>query len=209
MARPIAIASSLALVLLAGGAAVLTASAPATIAAPAPAPAKAADVFTVDAVHSSVVFRIKHMNVAPFYGRFNNAAGAFNLDFAKPEGSVLDVSVKTEDVDTANAGRDKHLKSEDFFSAKEYPTISFKGKAFKKTGDATMEVTGDLTLHGVTKPVTAMVEATGTGKGRGGEAIAGLEAKFTIKRSDFGMTNMVGPIGDEVNLMIGLEGAKK
>ncbi len=207
MARRFAFASSLALIVAAGAGVALTT--PSALSTPAPAQAKAADAFAVDAVHSSVVFRVKHMNVAYFYGRFNNPAGSFNLDFSKPEASSLEVSVKAEDVDSGNAGRDKHLKSEDFFSAKEYPTISFKGKTFKKTGENTMDVTGDLSLHGQTKPVTVMVEATGTGKGRGGEALAGIEAKFSVKQSDFGMTKMVGPIGDDVWMMIGLEGAKK
>lgn len=197
--------SVLALVLAAGVAGTLAMSGGS---APAVAAPSAAAGFAVDSVHSSVVFRIKHMNVAYFYGRFNSPTGTFNLDFAKPEASVLEVSVKLDDVDTANEGRDKHLKQEEFFAAKDYPTISFKGKTFKKTGEKTMEVTGDLTMRGQTKPVTCVVEHTGAGKGRKGEAIEGIEAKFTVKRSDFGVSGLIGPLGDEVNLMIALEGAK-
>ncbi len=204
--------SSLALTVAAGGAlalAGLSALRPTDAVAAAPVAAQSAEAYAVDAVHSSVIFRVKHLNTSYFYGRFNGGAGSFNLNFAKPEASVLEVSVKTEDVDTGNAGRDKHLRSEDFFSAKEHPTIAFKGKTFKKTSDTVMEVAGDLTLHGQTKPITITVEATGAGKGMKGESVAGIESKFTIKRTDYGMKGLVGPVGDEVTLMVAFEGSRK
>lgn len=174
----------------------------AVAAAPArPAPA-AADASKVDPVHSSVVFRIRH-NTAPFYGRFNQVSGSFQLDAADPAKSSLDVSVKSASVDSNNPKRDDHLKSQSFFSVSEFPTITFKGKQFKKVSGNSWEVTGDLTLRGVTKAVTVAVEDTSDGKG------GGLEAKFTIKRSDFGMNFMVDKgLGDDVSLMIGLEAGK-
>jgi polyisoprenoid-binding protein YceI len=164
--------------------------------------------FKVDPVHSSVLFKIKHNNVAWFYGRFNNPTGTFNIDMTDPAKSAIDVSVKSEDVDSGNKKRDEHLKSADFFSAKEYPSISFKGKSFKKSGDKTIEATGDLTLHGVTKPVIVTIEHTGDGKGRDGGALAGIHATFTFKRTDFGVNYGIGQLGDEVTLMIGLEGSQ-
>lgn len=169
----------------------------------------ASGAYTVDAVHSTVIFRIKHMNAGYSYGRFNDLAGTFLLDDARPEASSIAITVQTESIDTANEKRDQHLRSPDFFSAKEFPTITFKSTQVKKSGSA-FEVVGDLTLHGVTKPVTATVEPSGTGKGRQGESLAGLEARFTIKRSDFGMTTYLPTaLGDEVNLIVALEGARQ
>ncbi len=170
--------------------------------------AVAADAFQVDAVHSSVLFRVKHMNTSYAYGRFNDVSGKFQVDEADPSKSVMDLTINAESVDTANAKRDLHLKGPDFFNAKEFPTITFKGKSFRKTA-AGYDVAGDLTLHGVTKPVTFKLGLTGSGKGMRGEALAGVEGSAVLKRSDFGMTYMVGPIGDEVTVTAALEGSRK
>lgn len=182
-----------------------------TVANPAPAPAEEAKAFTVDAVHSAVVYRIKHMGVSYFYGRFNEFSGAFHFDSADAAKSSLNVTVKTDSIDSANDGRDKHLKSADFFSASEYPEITFAAKSIKKTGDSTYEVTGDLSLLGKTKSVTTTVTHVGTGKGMRGGELSGIETTFTIKRSDFGMTYGIdnGALGDEVQLTVSLEGARK
>lgn len=176
-----------------------------------PAPAEEAKAFTVDAVHSAVVYRIKHMGVSYFYGRFNEFSGAFHFDSADAAKSSLNVTVKTDSIDSANDGRDKHLKSADFFSVSEYPEITFTAKSIKKTGDSTYEVTGDLSLLGKTKSVTTTVTHVGTGKGMRGGELSGIETTFTIKRSDFGMTYGIdnGALGDEVQLTVSLEGARK
>lgn len=166
--------------------------------------------FSVDPVHSSVVFRVKHNGVAYFYGRFDEVTGSFHLDKDDPSKSTIDIKVATEKVNTNNAGRDKHLRGNDFFSASEFPEITFKGKSFKKSGDSTFDVTGDLTIRGVTKVITVPVEHTGEGKGMRGGTVAGLETKFTINRGDYGVSYMIGPaLADEVTLMVGLEGGKK
>lgn len=184
---------------------------------PAPAPAApivaAEGAFKVDSVHSSVVYRVKHQDVAYFYGRFNKIEGSFAVDAADASKNSVEISIPVDSIDSANAGRDKHLKSQDFFSATEFPTITFKSKAWKPTtkvdGEQAYEVVGDLTLLGKTKEVVAQVRHTGNGTGRGGVPIAGIEAKFTIKRSDFGMNYMVGKgLGDEVTIMVGLEGGR-
>jgi polyisoprenoid-binding protein YceI len=168
--------------------------------------ALAADAFQVDAVHSSILFKVKHMDVSYTRGRFNEVSGKFLLDESNPERSSFDLSINAESVDTANAKRDLHLKNADFFNAKQFPKITFKSKSVAKTS-AGYSVSGDLTLHGVTKPVTIVVTPVGTGKGMRGEAVAGVEASLTIKRSDFGMTYMVGPVGDEVQVTASLEGS--
>jgi len=182
---------------------------------PTPA-AKAADpnapavsgTYEVDPVHSTNVFRIRHMNISFVYGRFNETTGTFKLDDAKPEVSTFEISLKTASIDTGNAERDKHLRSPDFFDAEKYPTITFKSKTVKKTTDGHWALTGDLTLHGVTKPITATITAPVATKGMRGGVHVGFETTFEIKRSDYGMANSLGPIGDEVKITVSIEGAR-
>jgi polyisoprenoid-binding protein YceI len=173
------------------------------------APSMAAGSFNVDPVHSSVVFRIKHMNTAYFYGQFTDLSGTIAFDEAKPDASSMDLTLKMDSVDTHAKGRDDHLKSATFFNAAEIPTATFKSTAWKSAGENAFDVTGDLTLHGVKKSITVKVEKTGSGKGQKGEDLVGFETSFTVKRSDYGMTQMVGPIGDEVKLMISIEAKTK
>ncbi len=111
-------------------------------------------------------------------------------------------------MDTGNAKRDQHLKGPDFFNTVQFPTIGFvsSGAVKLETG---YEVSGDLTLHGVTKPVKVRVIPTGTGKGPTGAAIAGIETTFTVSQKDFGMTKMAGAIGDDVLITVSVEGIKK
>jgi polyisoprenoid-binding protein YceI len=168
----------------------------------------AADTYTADSVHSSLVFRVKHMNVSNFWGRFNTITGSFSLDEANPAESRFDFQVKSDSIDTGDKKRDQHLKSPDFFNAVQFPLIEFKSQSVKKVGSA-YEVSGELTLHGVTKSISVHVVPTGMGKGPTGAAIAGIEVSFSLKRSDFGMTKMVGPVADEVMVMAGIEGARR
>jgi polyisoprenoid-binding protein YceI len=170
--------------------------------------APAVESYVADPVHSSIVYRVKHMNVSYFWGRFDSFAGAFTLDEANPVESQFEFSVKVDSIDTANAKRDQHLKSPDFFNAVQFPTITFKSQSVKKTGDA-YEVVGDLMLLGVTKPVTVKVVPTGKGKGPTGAPIAGIEATLSLKRSDFGMNKMVGVVSDDVWVTVGIEGQRK
>jgi polyisoprenoid-binding protein YceI len=168
----------------------------------------AGESYSADTVHSSVVFRVKHMNTSHSWGRFNDIAGAFSLDESDPSQSQLDFKVKTASIDTANPARDQHLKSPDFFNAVQFPTIAFKSTAVAKASEG-YDVTGDLTLHGVTKPIRVKLVPTGTGKDMKGAPTAGIDASFIIKRSDFGMNKMVGPVGDDVWVNVSIEGVKK
>jgi polyisoprenoid-binding protein YceI len=171
-------------------------------------PARAAETYQADSVHSSVVFRVKHMNTSYFWGRFNGVEGSFTLDEANPAQSQLQFKVKSAGVDTGNAARDTHLKGPDFLNAVQFPAITFTSKSVAKSGNA-YEVSGDLTLHGVTKPVALRITPTGAGKDMRGTPIAGIETAFTIKQSDFGMTKMVGPVGDDVWVNVSIEGQRK
>lgn len=165
--------------------------------------------FTVDPVHSTLIFKIMHMGVANFYGRFNGVEGTYTLDEADPSKSQFAFQVKTANVDTGNEKRDGHLKSADFFNAEEYPVISFKSTKVERTGEKTAKVTGDLSMHGVTKPVTIDINITTAKQTRQGFK-GGLETTFTIKRTDFEMDTYVaeGGLGDEVTLMVAIEGAR-
>jgi polyisoprenoid-binding protein YceI len=170
--------------------------------------AVAADSYKVDPVHSSMAFRAKHMGVAYFYGRFNQLSGTFTIDEKNPAASSFEVQIKAESIDTNNPMRDQHLKSPDFFDAKQFPLITFKSRQVKAADEMTYEVTGDLTLHGVTRPITVKLERVGSGKGPRGGYITGFDTTFTIKRSDFDMKFMLEGIGDEVRIMMGLEGTR-
>jgi polyisoprenoid-binding protein YceI len=170
---------------------------------------RAADTYQVDPVHSAVAYRVKHLNVSYALGRFNNIAGSFVLDSADPAQSKFDFTVKTDSIDTGNPARDGHLKGPDFFNARQFPTITFKSKSVASAGENQYEVKGDLTLHGVTREVTLKVEKTGEGPGMRGGKLAGLFTEFTLKRSDFGMKNMVGPVGDEVTVVVSVEGGAR
>jgi len=169
--------------------------------------ALAADNYKVDPAHSMIVFRINHMNTSNVYGRFNGVAGTLVVEGDEPVS--FDAQVQTKNVDTAVEARDKHLRSDTFFNAEEFPTISFKSKSVKKTGDKTYEVTGDLALHGVTKSITVSIDRIGSSDSPQMGHRIGFETVFSIKRSDYGMTNMVGPVGDEVKLMVNLEAQKQ
>lgn len=210
MARMHLALSISALALAAGAALLVPAQQPAVAQAEA-AKASADAPFAVDPVHASVVFGIKHMNVANFYGTFDKISGSFLINPADISKSSIDITIDAASVDSNNPGRDDHLKGPDFFSVKEFPTITFKSKSFAKgTGENMFSVTGDLTFRGVTKPVTATLEYTGSGPGRKpGVTLQGFESRFTFKRSDFGNNYMVGKgLSDEVNMIVAIEGSK-
>jgi polyisoprenoid-binding protein YceI len=168
-----------------------------------------AEMFEVDPVHSSVIFRIKHLGVSYFYGRFNDVSGKILFDAKNPVASSVEAQIKAESVDTNSADRDKHLRSPDFFNAKQFPAIAFKSRSVKKADATSFEVTGDLTLHGVTKPLTVKMTHVGTGDIPKFGHRAGFEGTFTVKRSEFGMTFMSDLLGDDVQVTIGLEGVRK
>jgi len=170
--------------------------------------AHGADTYKIDPVHSSVIFSIKHLGVTDFYGDFKDVSGTVSFDTADPSKSSVDLTVPVESIDTRNEKRDQHLKSPDFFNSKQFPAITFKSTKIEGTGDS-FKITGDLTIHGVTRPVTADFKKGAENKGQKGEIRSGGETRFTIKRSDYDMKFMAGPLGDEVNIVLSLEGVKQ
>lgn len=171
---------------------------------PEKAAAPASGAYEIDAIHSSLLFRIKHMDTAYFYGRFDTFSGTLTLG----DTLGLEATVKADSVNTNNAKRDQHVNSPDFFSSKEFPDITISAKDLKKT-DAGFAGSANLTFRGVTKPVELSLTRTGAGKNRAGKDTIGFEGGFTIKRSDFGNKNMIGPLGDEVKIIISIEAGGK
>jgi len=175
----------------------------------AAAPVRAADKYKVDPVHAAVIFRVNHLGSSWVYGRFDEVSGSFTVDEKKPEDVKFDVSVTTDSIDTNNKQRDTHLKSADFFSVKEFPTLTFKSTSAKSAGEKKYEVSGELTMHGVTKTITVPIEFVGTSNAPQAGPRAGYEAHLTVKRSDYGMDKMVGMVGDEIHVTVSLEGTKE
>ena len=166
----------------------------------------AASKYRVDPVHTSVVFKIKHLGITYVYGRFNDPRGEVIWDKDKPDRSSVDMYVRAKDVDTNNDKRDNHLRSPDFFNVKEHSRIKFKSNDFKKVGEDLYEVTGDLILHGVTKRLTVTVKDTGKGRDPWGGIRQGFETVFKIDRTEFGMANLLDAVGAEVELRVAVEG---
>lgn len=160
--------------------------------------------WTVDGVHSSVVFKVKHANASWFKGSFDKIEGSVSLDPAKPEAGAVKLVIPVDSIDTNDQKRDDHLKAADFFNYKENPEITFASTKIAKQGDK-LAVTGDLAMAGKSKSVTIEVEKVGEGEFYGKRV--GYSTTFTVKRSDFGMTYGVegNALGDDVTLMIDLE----
>lgn len=170
--------------------------------------AHAADQYKIDPVHTSALFGIKHLGVTNFYAIFKEVTGTVIFDSSDPSKSSVDITIPVEGIDSRNPKRDQHLKSPDFFNAKQFPALTFKSTKIEGTGDI-YKVTGDFTLHGVTKPITVEFKKGPDGKGMQGEVRGGGETHFTIKRSDYGMTFMQGALGDEVSIILSVEGVKQ
>ena len=170
--------------------------------------ANAADSFKIDPVHTFVLFSVQHLGIANTYGRFNDVAGTVLFDRDNPSNSSVELTVKVESLDTHNSIRERSLMSPDFFDVKQFPTMTFKSTKVEGSGDM-LKVSGDLTIRGVTRPVTVDFKKGREGKGVFGEWRGGGETRFTIKRSDFGMNFELGEVGDEVTIILSLEGVKK
>jgi polyisoprenoid-binding protein YceI len=177
----------------------------------------AADNYALDAAHTSVIFGISHMGFSYTYGRFNKIDGKYTLDEANPAGSSFELTIDASSIDTNDAKRDGHLKSADFLNAGEFPLITFKSTEVKlkqadgaapatDTAQAVYEVTGDLTMHGVTRPVTLPLKLLKVGPGMDGKKRSGFLCEARLLRSEFGMTNMVPAVGDDVAVTISFEG---
>jgi polyisoprenoid-binding protein YceI len=167
----------------------------------------AVETYDIDPAHSSVGFSIRHV-FSQVPGSFTQFTGTVTVDRDNLEKSQVDAVIQVGSVTTAVEKRDAHLKSPDFFDAVKFGTIAFKSKAWKKTGDDTYDVTGDLTIKDVTKEVVLKVTSLGFGPGMTGKPVSGWSATTTINRNDFGVTGpaMLGKaVGNEVTITISVE----
>ncbi|MEO7109561.1 MAG: YceI family protein [Polyangiaceae bacterium] len=169
----------------------------------------------VDAAHTGAHFSVRHMMVSNVRGEIHVSGGSLTYDPAKPEASKLDVTIDVKTIDTREAKRDEHLKSADFFDAEKFPTITFKSKSVKKDGKK-LDVTGDLTIHGVTKEVVLHVdELHGPAKDPWGGTRIGATGATKINRKDFGLGWNVALetggilVGEEISITIEAEFTQK
>jgi polyisoprenoid-binding protein YceI len=170
--------------------------------------AATADDYVIDAAHSGVNFKISHLGLAYVHGRFDSFSGNFTIDTSDPAKSSFTLSIKPETIDTNNMGRDTHLRSPDFFNVKQYPVISFTSTSVKP-GEEGYEVTGDLTLHGATKPVTFSLKGGKNAEFPPGVKRTGYSTDLVLKRSEFGVGKPMPALGDDIFVSISFEGTKK
>ncbi|OUM74238.1 YceI family protein [Pseudomonas caspiana] len=170
--------------------------------------AMAAD-YTIDkeGQHAFVDFKISHLGYSFIHGTFKDWSGKFSFDAAKPEASKIDVELKTASLFTNHAERDKHILSKDFLDAGKFPEAKFVSTAVKSTGEKTADVTGDLTLHGVTKPIVIKATFNGEGKDPWGGYRAGFNGTSTLNLNDFGIKGP-GPTSQTLDLEISFEGVQ-
>ena len=159
--------------------------------------------------HAFVNFKISHLGYSWLWGTFNDFDGDFSFDAAKPEESKVNVTLKTASVDTNHAERDKHLRSDDFLNVAKHPTATFESTSVKSTGEGTADITGNLTLNGVTKPVVIAARFIGEGKDPWGGYRAGFEGSTTLTLKDFDIKMDLGPASQTVDLIISVEGVRK
>ena len=175
------------------------------------APAAAApETFTINKPHSMVIFAIDRLGLTKVWGSFTKMDGEFTVDRDNPTVSTATLIIDPASVYTGFEARDKHLRSPDFFNVQEFPQIKFVTTKVERTGDKTAKVTGDLTLLGVTKPITLDVIFNGIKENASNKKnVAGFSAHGTFKRSEFGMKYQVGPISDDIAINIELLGDTK
>ncbi len=162
--------------------------------------------YKIDGSHTQVLFTYNHFGMSNITGRFDEVKGTFDFDAANPANSSIEVEIPMASLSTGVAKLDEHMKSPDFFDAAAFPTATFKSTKVTAAGDKKLTVAGDLTIHGVTKPVVLAVTINGNGLHPMQKvAAAGFDATTTIKRSDFGVTKYAPAVSDEVKIAITLE----
>ena len=153
-----------------------------------PALTELTGTYTLDPAHTRIGFVARHAMVTKVRGAFNESTGTAVLDGANPENSRVEVTIEAASIDTRNAQRDEHLRSNDFLAMQEYPKITFASTGVRQAGENTFEVTGDLTIKGVTNEITIPFEFEGSAKDPFGNQRVGFEGSVTINRRDYGVT---------------------
>ncbi|HJW34479.1 MAG TPA: YceI family protein [Holophagaceae bacterium] len=177
-------------------------------------PLVAQDTYKIDPSHSEVAFKVRHI-LSKTPGRFSKFEGQIVVNPKDMAKSSVDVTIDAKSISTDNPSRDGHLNSPDFFDTAKFPTLTFKSTAVVDKGNGQLEVTGDFTLHGVTKKITVPVMALGATKDPWGNTRGGWEASFKVNRKDFGIVwnkvldNGSGMLGDDVEISLNFEGVKQ
>jgi polyisoprenoid-binding protein YceI len=173
-------------------------------------PAQAAD-YTVDVkgAHAFVQFRVKHLGYSWLYGRFNRFDGEFSYDPARPEASKIAITIDTASVDSNHAERDKHLRNEDFLDVGKFPSAKFVSSRVEVVDETHARVHGKLTLKDVTRPVVLEVERIGMGADPWGGERVGFEGRTQFRMKDFNILKDLGPLSQEVEMILSIEGIKK
>jgi len=178
-----------------------------------PLSAQAADDYKLDPTHTSVFFHANHIGYSKVFGLFRDVSGEFTLDEDNLSANKVKISIKAASIDTNDKPRDEHLRSPDFFNAKEFAEITFVSTRVEKTGEKVGKLHGDLAMLGITKPVTLDITlnkiAPHPVPRYNKVQTAGFSARTTIKRTDWGMKYGVPGVSDEIALMIEVEGHKK
>jgi polyisoprenoid-binding protein YceI len=159
--------------------------------------------------HAFIMFRVKHLAYSWVYGRFDDFSGTFTYDEEDPSKSQVEVTIKTASVDSNHAERDKHLRNKDFLDTAQFPTATFKSTSYKETGLGISELKGDLTIRGITKPVTFKVERVGNGPDPWGGYRRGFLAETSFPLKDFGINFNLGPFAKNVEMTLVLEGIRQ
>lgn len=165
-----------------------------------------AGAWKIDPNHSSAQFSVRHLGVSTVRGAFTKVSGSAVYDPADPSKASVDVSIETSSVDTRVEMRDNDLRSPRFLDAQKYPTITFRSKQVKAAGSGKLQITGDLTINGVTKEVVLDVDGpTPAIKDPWGNQRIGASATTKINRNDFGVSGLPGIVGDDINITIDTE----
>ncbi|MGB5670675.1 MAG: YceI family protein [Sedimenticolaceae bacterium] len=172
--------------------------------------ALAADyVIDTKGAHAFIQFHIKHLGYSWLVGRFNTFSGEFSYFEANPNASKVSVTIDTASVDSNHAERDKHLRDEEFLDVEQFPEARFVSTSYRDLGDGKGELQGELTLHGVTRPLTSAVTRIGAGDDPWGGYRLGCEGRTSFALADFGIKRDLGPASKEVHLWLGVEGIRK
>jgi len=165
--------------------------------------------YTVDSAHSIAVFDVRHLGVANFYGTFDRVSGEVIYNSEKPSECQVKIEIDANSIDANSEDREAHLKDTGFFDSKHFPTWTFESKSVKEGKKGVLQIVGDLTLKGVTKEIETEFLAIGFGKTMMGDERAGWEARFTIDRTDYGISDVLGGLGKNVNVLVSIEAIKQ
>lgn len=173
--------------------------------------ASAADRYEIDKAHTNIAFLVDHLGYSDMLGQFQDFAGEFTFDGSSTSDVTVNLTIQAASIDTDHQARDNDLRSPSFFNVQEFPEITFVSTSVRPTGETSAKLAGDLTMLGVTRPLTLDVTFNGAAPWPfdPNRFVAGFSARGTLKRSNFGMKYEVPMVGDEIQLIIEVEGVRQ